>query len=95
LKNFTAADSAYWTFEYDFKKSFEQSSVSPASLNNVSELIFADSTFRKKYIKFYMSDNEQTYPDDYSNWFYNWCGFGNMTIEEYAECMCRDSLNYK
>ena len=93
LKNFTGQDSAYWTFEYDFKISYEQNSVSPDSYDYISKMISADSTYRKKYIEFYRSGDMETFSKDYDNWYYNWCGFGHLTEEEYSECMCKDSLS--
>jgi len=95
LKDFTKPDSAYWTFEYDFKNSYEQNSISPESYDKISKLIFADSTSRKKYIGYYRSGDMETFSKDYDNWYYNWCGFGHLTTEEYAECMCKDGLMNK
>jgi len=92
LKNFTGPDSAYWTFEYDFIKSYKQNYISPESYDKITKLIFADSTYRKKYTEYYRSGDLETFSKDYDNWYYNWCGFGHLTKEEYADCMCADSL---
>ena len=95
LKDFTKPDSAYWTFEYDFKNSYDQNFISPESYDKISKLILADSTYRKKYIGYYRSGDMETFSKDYDNWYYNWCGFGHLTAGEYAECICKDSLMNK
>lgn len=88
LKGLASPDSLVWTFEYDFRNAYSQNSISPAAMNNVKNLILLDSAYRVKYIEYYTSNNGKVFTGDYSNWFYNWCGFGNLTKEEYAKCRC-------
>lgn len=85
-------DKPYWTFEYDFNKSYDESAVTPLSMHNVSEKIFNDEKYRTSYIKYYTGMNAGMTVKDMSNWRYNWCGFGNLTKNDYANCMCSDSV---
>jgi len=85
--------SADWTFEYDFQNTYRQSSISANTLNTISKLIFSDSTYRKSYIELYTSRDRKAFPKDYINWKYNWCGFRNLTVEDFAECICKDTLD--
>lgn len=86
-------DEPYWTFEYDFNKSYEVSSVTPASMHSVSEKIFNDEKYKNRYIEYYTSMNNAMTEKDMSSWRYNWCGLGHLTKNDYAQCMCRDSVN--
>jgi hypothetical protein len=95
LKNLTRPDSAYWTFEYDFKSVYEESPITAVSMNNVAGKVYSDSSYRYRYIDFYTSKNNKMTKEDIGTWYYNWCGFGNLTVEEYAACLCKDSLNFK
>jgi sphingomyelin phosphodiesterase acid-like 3 len=95
LKNLTLPDSVYWTLEYNFRNVYNQNYISPASLSNISDLIFSDSTFRAEYSMFYTTSNPNVFKNNYTNWFYNWCGFGHLTKEDYAKCLCGDTLNFK
>lgn len=95
LKNLSVTDSAYWSKEYDFQKTYHQNSVSPSSLNRVSNLIYNDSIYRAEYISYYTAGDQITYESDYSTWLYNWCGFGNLTKEDYVKCLCEDSTIIK
>lgn len=90
LKNLNVTDSAYWTIEYDFQTAYNQSQISPVSLNNIRSLILTDSVYRSRYIRYYTGDNPKTFSKDYSNWFYNWCGLGHLSIEDYADCFCSE-----
>lgn len=95
LKNLSVTDSAYWSMEYDFQKIYNQSSITSSTLNNISQLIYSDSTYRAEYISYYTAGDQITYESDYSTWYYNWCGFGNLTKEEYVKCLCEDSTTIK
>ncbi|MDQ3021556.1 MAG: metallophosphoesterase [Bacteroidota bacterium] len=95
LKNLAGNDSAYWTSEYDFQKTYKQDFVSAASLSTVSNLIFTDSSYRAEYINYYTAGDKITYESDYSTWFYNWCGFGYLTKDDYVKCLCADSIRFK
>ncbi|HMS34651.1 MAG TPA: metallophosphoesterase [Ignavibacteria bacterium] len=90
LNDNSDTDSSHWKFEYDFKTGYKQPSVSPEAYDNISKLIFADSTYREKYVGYYRSGDMETFNRDYKNWLYNWCGFGHLTVEEYFQCMCQD-----
>jgi len=83
-------DSASWTFAYNFGNSFNQTDISPQSLAEVRSLIFEDREYRLKYIKYYTANNEKVYDKDLANWFYNWCGFANLTTESYENCFCNE-----
>jgi len=95
LKNIKTTDSAYWSFEYDFQSGFGQSKISPISMNDILNSIAADTIYRSRYIQYYTADNQKAFPNDYFNWYYNWCGLGNLTIEDYASCLCLDSTVFK
>ena len=82
----------YWTLEYDFNKSYDESSVTPVSMHSVSEKIFNDEKYRERYIEFYTGMNNAMTEKDMINWQYNGCGFGHLTKSDYAKCMCGDSL---
>ncbi|MEP7145524.1 MAG: hypothetical protein ABI792_00805 [bacterium] len=94
LKDLTT-DSAHWSFEYDFKSSFNQDMITPRSLNNVNSFILSDTTFRAKYIRYYSAHNEESYSGDYAEWYYNWCGIGHLEKQDYANCLCSDSASVK
>jgi len=95
LKNIQTTDSAFWAFEYDFQADYNQSQISPVSMNNIMKSITRDSLYRSRYIQYYSADNPKAFPTDYINWFYNWCGLGHLTIEDYANCLCSDSTAFK
>lgn len=86
------SSSPFWTFEYNFQRSFNQSSITPSSLFKITSLVNSDSSYRVKYINFYTAGNQKSFPGDYKNWYYNYCGLSNLIKEEYAKCLCRDSL---
>ncbi|MEZ4688652.1 MAG: metallophosphoesterase [Ignavibacteria bacterium] len=86
------SDAPYWTFEYDFNKSYDESTVTPLSMHNISEKIFNDEKYRTSYIEYYTAMNAGMTVKDMSNWYYNWCGFGHLTKADYANCMCGDSV---
>ena len=91
LKNFSEPGTDEWTFEYDFRESYDEASVTALSMKNISDKIYSDTTYRNRYIEFYTSLNYEMTVKDIPNWRYNWCGLGNLTVEEYAGCMCKDS----
>ena len=92
LKNLNT-DSAQWTFEYDFKNSFDQDNITPASLKSVSGLIFSDKNYREKYIRYYSAGNDKSFSGEYEEWIYNWCGIGNLEKRDYSNCLCSDSAS--
>lgn len=94
LNNISGNGSSSWEFEYNFQKSFEQRALTVSSLNNIYNLIQSDSTIRSIYINNYTAGNSGAFVKDYNNWFYNWCGFLNLTKESYAKCLCKDSSSY-
>ena len=93
--NLSTGNDPSWGFEYDFSKTYNQSSITSRTLFNVYHLIQSDTEVRKSYIKNYRSDNVKSYAGDYRDWFYNWCGISHFTVNDYADCLCRDSLNIK
>ncbi len=95
IENLSANGLINWRKEYDFRDSYNQTSLSLSSLNSINSLILSDSTYRATYIKYYSVSNIKSFQGDYTTWYYNWCGLGHLTTEEYAKCLCVDSTGAK
>ncbi len=89
--NLNANELPQWIFEYNFNDAYNESSYSIDALLNASMKIADDSLYRESYIKFYTCSNEAMTDKDRKDWYYNICGFGNLTSESYAECLCANS----
>ncbi|HMS64897.1 MAG TPA: metallophosphoesterase [Ignavibacteria bacterium] len=88
-------DNTIWEGGYSFQNAFTQRSYDVNSLKNVYELIKSDAVVREIYIKYYTSDNVKVFNKDYKNWLYNYCGIGHLKKNEFANCLCSDSVKAK
>ncbi|MBK9331464.1 MAG: metallophosphoesterase [Ignavibacteria bacterium] len=86
--NTDANETPQWLFEYNFNDNYDENSVNIDAMLNVAMKIADDSTYRESYIKFYTCSNETMTDKDIDTWCYNVCGFGNLTVDSYAECLC-------
>ncbi|MBK8981658.1 MAG: metallophosphoesterase [Ignavibacteria bacterium] len=90
--NLDANETPQWLFEYNFNDTYNENSVYIDAMLNLAMKIADDSSYRESYINFYTCSNESMTDKDRSTWYYNICGFGNFTVDSYAECLCANKV---
>lgn len=91
IEGLTSSDPE-WKFGYNFGNTYLQNSITPHSMFKISEKISTDSSFKTNYIQYYSAGNPKAFPGDYKDWYYNWCALTHLASDDYAKCLCADSL---
>ena len=76
-----------WKPEYRFSKAYDQTSISPTSLQAIyQQMQKSIGNDRKNYIQYYNVDNTASPKINENNWPVYWCAIGNITESQFRSC---------
>lgn len=91
FNNIETAASPDWKAEYTFSKAYGEGELTPQSLTRVYKNFLTDTLAREKYIEYYVVEDSANVAINPADWKYYYCAFGNQTVKEYTDCVCKMS----
>ncbi len=88
LLNVETPATARWTAEYTFSQAYNQSELTPQTLAKVYQNFLTDSLSRQRYLEYYVVEDSTAAPS-MNEWEYYYCAFGNQTVKDYNDCICK------
>lgn len=87
FQNVSTATAPNWSKEYTFSTTYNQSELTPQTLQAVYKSFETDAAAKKKYIDYYVVEDTANGSIDEKDWLYYYCAFGNQTKAEYEACV--------